>query len=325
LVLILIRLRIRLLRRAIRLHIITVCLIVLRHFDLLNGLIQMQSKVRGSSPPPRNITVTASAVFADNKFMTTWHAIILAFVEGLTEYLPISSTGHIILTSAWFGIATDEFVKNFTVIVQFGAILSVLVVYWRRFFQSLEFYKKLFVAFLPAAMIGLAVKNKIDALLDSVSVVAWAFILGGIVLIWIEKKSSAQPSPQTTDTNRVTYRQAALIGLAQCCAFIPGVSRSAASIVGGLLLGLDRKTAAEFSFFLAVPTLAGATFLKVLKIAPTLDHSHVGLILIGNVISFLVGWAAIKSFIALLTRYGFKYFGWYRIALGILLLALTVR
>lgn len=254
--------------------------------------------------------------------MTLLQSILLAFVEGLTEYLPISSTGHIILTSALLGIESDDFVKNFTVIVQFGAILSVVVVYWRRFFQTLEFYKKLFVAFLPAAVIGLLVKNKIDAILGSVEVVAWALVLGGIVLILIERRQTPQNQESQSTSQEISTQQAFIIGLAQCFAFVPGVSRSGSSIVGALLLGINRKTAAELSFFLAVPTLAGATFLKVLKIAPTITSDQIHFILIGNVVSFVVGWVTIKGFIHFLTRYGFAHFGWYRIILGLILLGI---
>jgi undecaprenyl-diphosphatase len=258
--------------------------------------------------------------------MTLLQAVLLAFVEGLTEYLPISSTGHIILTSALLGIEADDFVKNFTVIVQFGAILSVVVVYWKRFFQSIEFYKKIIVAFLPAAAIGLAVKNHIDAVLGSVEIVAWALIIGGIILVLIERKLPPQTHSDKTEADQnlssISFKKAAIIGLAQCCAFIPGVSRSGSSIVGGLLLGIDRKTAAEFSFFLAVPTLAGATFLKVVKIAPTITSDQIQFILVGNIVSFIVGWAAIKGFISYLTKYGFAHFGWYRIIVGGILLTL---
>lgn len=253
--------------------------------------------------------------------MSTWHAILLSIVEGFTEYLPISSTGHIILTSAFLGIESDTFVKNFTVIVQFGAIMSVLIVYWRRFLQSFDFYKKLIVGFLPAAVIGLLVKNHIDAVLGNVEVVAWALIIGGIVLVFIdryvEKKAQSQAPVQD-----VSFRHSMVIGLIQCFAFIPGVSRSGASIVGGLLLGVDRKTAAEFSFFLAVPTLAGATLLKLIKIAPTITPDQIQILILGNIVSLVVGWLSIKAFITYLTKFGFKHFGWYRIGLGLFLLIL---
>ncbi len=257
--------------------------------------------------------------------MDMLHAFIMAVVEGLTEYLPVSSTGHLIVTSWWFGLEGQQFTKDFTVIVQLGAILAVLVEYRLRFLQSLEFYKKLFVAFLPAAVIGLLVKDQIDAILGSVAVVGWALLLGGVVLIFIDRwqpQGSSSNSQGGEGLKDVSYAQALKIGLIQCFAFIPGVSRSAATIIGGVAQGLDRKRAAEFSFFLAVPTLAGATFIKLLKIVPTLTQDHLGILLMGNVVSFLVGWASIRAFIHYLTRHGFKYFGWYRIALGILILCL---
>jgi undecaprenyl-diphosphatase len=262
--------------------------------------------------------------------MDIFSAIILAVVEGLTEYLPISSTGHIILASSLLGIQNDPFVKDYTVIVQFGAIMSVLVIYWRRFLNpTLDIYKKLIVGFLPAAIIGLSVKNHIDKILGSVQIVAWALIIGGIILIILDRKFS---KTQMTDNNDsvqkenaklnplVSYRQAMLIGLVQCIAFIPGVSRSAATILGGLWQGLDRKSAAEFSFLLAVPTLTGAGLLKLIKAAPTLTADQVQFLIIGNIISFVVGWLTIRAFIHYLTRFGFDKFGWYRIGLGIIFL-----
>ncbi|MCM2278845.1 MAG: undecaprenyl-diphosphate phosphatase [Oligoflexia bacterium] len=253
--------------------------------------------------------------------METWHAILLAIVEGLTEYLPISSTGHIIIASSLLGIHEAPFTKDYTVIVQFGAILSVLVLYWRRFLHSFHFYQKLFVAFLPAAVLGLLLKNKIDALLGNVVVVAVALILGGVVLLFAEKWFS-RPDPRH-DISEVPYPQAALIGFIQCLAFVPGVSRSAATLLGGLSQRLSMKAAAEFSFFLAVPTLTGASLIKLLKALPTLDASHVQVLLIGNVVSFVVGAVTIRGFIGYLTRGGFRWFGYYRIALGLVILGLA--
>ncbi|MCB0362541.1 MAG: undecaprenyl-diphosphate phosphatase [Bdellovibrionales bacterium] len=267
--------------------------------------------------------------------MELTHGILLAIVEGLTEFLPVSSTGHIILTSTLLGINEDDFVKNYTVIVQFGAIASVLVLYWQRFFQSLDFYKKLVLGFLPAGVVGLSLKNIIDDLLGSPSVVAWALVLGGIALIILDRREYGNKSElegnnekqelkeemnskegQSLGELEVSYRQAFFIGLVQCLAFVPGVSRSAATIMGGIWQGLDRKTAAEFSFLLAVPTLTGATAIKLLKIAPTITNDQLGIIVIGNLVAFVVGYLAIRLFIYYVSRFGFEKFGWYRIILG---------
>lgn len=253
--------------------------------------------------------------------MELLHAIILAIVEGLTEYLPISSTGHIILTSAFLGINENEFVKDFTVIVQFGAILSVVVLYWRDLIRSIALYKKLFIAFLPAAVIGFALKNVIQDLLGSVTVVAWSMLIGGVVILLVEKFLPKEKLT-THSTDKVLYKDAVVIGLAQCVALVPGVSRSASTIIGGMLQKLDRKTAAEFSFLLAVPTLGAATAYKLLKIAPHIHSADIKVILMGNVISFVVGAITIKTFVHYLSRYGFKIFGYYRILIGIVLLVL---
>jgi undecaprenyl-diphosphatase len=260
--------------------------------------------------------------------MQSWHAIVLAIIEGLTEYLPVSSTGHMIITSALMGINESAFTKDFTVIVQFGAILSVLVLYWRRFLSSFEFYKKLFVAFLPAAIIGLAVKNKIDVLLGDVKVVAFSLIIGGVILLfvdrWFAKQEERLTHAKAGSIDGLTFAQSVAIGFCQCFAFIPGVSRSAASIVGGLSLKLTRKAAAEFSFFLAVPTLTAATGYKLLKIAKNIEPGQLSILLIGNLIAFVVGVITIKAFIGFLTRRGFFVFGVYRIILGAIILALLM-
>jgi undecaprenyl-diphosphatase len=250
--------------------------------------------------------------------MTYFDVLLLSFIEGLTEFLPISSTGHLIVASHFLGIQEAGFIKSFNIIIQFGAILSVLVMYWRRFLPELEFYKKLFIAFLPAAVIGLLVKNKIDAILDSVTIVAIAFIIGGFILIWSDRYFKDTEASQKIQT--LTWLDCLKLGFIQCFAFIPGVSRSGATIVGGLYLGLSRKEAAEFSFFLAVPTLAGATLVKTLGIIKTLDNSHWGMLLAGIVLSFIFAWFAIRTFISIVSRFGFKYFGVYRILLGIVLL-----
>jgi undecaprenyl-diphosphatase len=258
--------------------------------------------------------------------MEFWQALILAVIEGLTEYLPVSSTGHIILGSAFLGIEGGTFVKDYTVIVQFGAILSVLVVYRERILEALRRGPRVFylltLSFLPAAFFGLLFGKKIDALLGDVAVVAWSLLIGGIVLIFVDRlalrfESALKPSNGLA----ISYRDGVLIGLSQCLALVPGVSRSASSIVGAMALGFTRKTAAEFSFFLAVPTLTAATGYKLLKMGPSLTRENLPLILAGNVVSFIVGILAIKSFIGFLERRGFFWFGVYRILVGALILA----
>ncbi|MBY0424200.1 MAG: undecaprenyl-diphosphate phosphatase [Cytophagales bacterium] len=249
--------------------------------------------------------------------MTIVEAIVLAIVEGITEYLPISSTGHMIIASAVLGMKPDDFSKLFMVNIQFGAILSVLVLYWKRFFQSTDFYFKLFVAFIPAAIIGFLAGDLIDSLLENVTVVAITLILGGIILLFADKWfESSNPD------NSISYPKALTIGFFQCIAMVPGVSRSAATIIGGMTQRLDRKTAAEFSFFLAVPTMFAATAYKLLKGYKLIESSHLSLLLIGNVVAFVVALLAIKFFIGFLTKYGFRLFGVYRIILGTAILVL---
>lgn len=253
--------------------------------------------------------------------MTLLQAIILAIVEGLTEFLPISSTGHMVLTSYLMGIQENDFVKAYEVIIQFGAILAVLVVYWKRFLPNWSFYKKLFVAFLPTAIIGFVVKDYVDVLLGSAQVVAWSFIIGGIILI-LTDKYFAHLNHEGRTTDQLQYKDSVFLGLFQSIAMIPGVSRSAATIIGGLSLGMNRKEAAEFSFFLAVPTLTAATLYKSYKLFKTMDHSQMHLLWIGNIIAFCVAILAIKSFIKFLSSHGFKYFGIYRIIMGVIFLAM---
>jgi undecaprenyl-diphosphatase len=208
----------------------------------------------------------------------------------------------------------------FTVAIQFGAILSVIVLYWKRFFQSLDFYFKLFVAFLPAAVLGFLLNDYIDAMLENVVVVAISLLLGGIVLLFIDKLLDHTGK----ENDEVTYPKALTIGFFQVISMIPGVSRSAATIIGGLSQKLSRKAAAEFSFFLAVPTMFAATGYKMLKyqMAVGFEASDLSILLLGNVVAFVVAMVAIKGFIAFLTKYGFKVFGWYRIVVGVVILAL---
>jgi undecaprenyl-diphosphatase len=252
--------------------------------------------------------------------MSILHAIILAIVEGITEFLPISSTGHMIITAALLGINENDFTKIFEVNIQFGAILAVVVLYWRRFFdfKNLDFYFKLFVAFLPTAVIGLLLNDYIDAMLGSVVVVATNLIIGGLVLLFIDRLFAQNQD----DTVVVTYPKALYIGLFQCIAMLPGVSRSAATIIGGQTQGLSRKSAAEFSFFLAVPTMFAASSYKLLKGYKFIQVQDIQTLLIGNIVAFLVAILAIKFFINFLTKYGFKWFGYYRIIVGTIILAL---
>lgn len=272
------------------------------------------------------------------------HAIVLAIIEGLTEFLPISSTGHMIIYSSLAGIAGNEFTKLYTVDIQFGCILSVLVLYYRRFlpearqgdlstrdapllnwvkslpqrWQTLaDFYAKILIAFLPAAVIGLLLNDFIDSLLENVTVVAITLLLGGILLVFIDKILKDQPKD-----HNITALDALKIGFFQCLAMVPGTSRSAATIIGGMTQGLNRKQAAEFSFFLAVPTMAAASGYKLLKTYKLLQPDDYQILLLGNAIAFVVGLLAIRGFVSFLTRYGFKLFGYYRIALGLLLLGL---
>ncbi|MCF0040900.1 undecaprenyl-diphosphate phosphatase [Dyadobacter fanqingshengii] len=249
--------------------------------------------------------------------MSIWQAIILAIVEGITEFLPVSSTGHMIIASSFMGISHLEFTKMFTVNIQFGAILSVLVLYWKRFFQTTDFYFKLFVAFLPAAIIGFLLNDFIDAMLENVVVVAVSLLVGGIILIFIDRIAN-----DNTREREISYFDALKIGFFQCIAMIPGVSRSASTIIGGMLQGLSRKQAAEFSFFLAVPTMAAAGGYKLLKTYDTIQAEDIKILLIGNLVAFVVAMLAIKFFISFLTKYGFKVFGYYRIILGLILLGL---
>lgn len=251
-------------------------------------------------------------------------ALVLAIIEGLTEFLPVSSTGHMIIASSIMGIASDDFVKLFTVAIQFGAILSVVLVYFKRFFQSWNFYLKLFVAFIPTGILGLLFKSSIDGLLENVWVVAISLLLGGIVLLFVDKWFA---SNEEEGTEEVSFKTGFIIGAIQSIAMIPGVSRSAATIIGGLSQKLTRKAAAEFSFFLAVPTMAAATLKSMWDERELLAESTNNewlLLMFGNVVAFIVAYFAIRTFIGFISKNGFKLFGYYRIVLGILLLVLLL-
>ncbi len=251
--------------------------------------------------------------------MTVFQAIIIAIVEGITEFLPVSSTGHMIIAQSILGVESTDFVKAFTVNIQFGAILSVIVLYWKRFFQTWDFYFKLFVACLPL-IIAYLLEKQIDTMLESVMVVAVALLLGGILLIFVDKWFD---KPEN-DNTPMTYKKALIIGFFQIISVIPGVSRSAATIVGGMSQKLSRKSAAEFSFFLAVPTMFAASALKLIGNYKVISGENINLLVIGNVVSFIVAIIAIKSFIAILTRYGFKWFGYYRIVIGVAIIILLL-
>jgi len=249
--------------------------------------------------------------------MTDLQAVVLAVIEGITEFLPVSSTGHMIIASSFMGIAHDDFTKLFTIVIQLGAILSVVVLYWKRFLQSWDFYKKLFVAFLPAVFLGLLFNDVIDQLLESPLTVAISLVIGGIILLKVDEWFG-----NNTETE-ITYKKALKIGFFQTLAMIPGVSRSGATIVGGMIQKLDRKTATEFSFFLAVPTMLGATVKKLwdyYQDGLSLDEHQLKLLLIGNVVAFIIAMIAIKSFINYVSKNGFKVFGYYRIIIGLTIL-----
>lgn len=249
--------------------------------------------------------------------MSILQAIILAIIEGITEFLPVSSTGHMIIASSFFGIAHQEFTKLFTIVIQLGTILSVFVLYYKRFFQSIDFYLKLFVAFIPAVVLGLLLNDWIDALLESPVTVAISLIIGGLLLLKVDEwfKSS--------NNHEISYLTALKIGFFQCLAMVPGVSRSGASIVGGMSQKMTRTAAAEFSFFLALPTMLGATVKKSYDFYQdgfVLTSDQTTLLIIGNVVGFLVALLAIKTFIGFLSKNGFKLFGYYRIIAGTVIL-----
>ena len=261
--------------------------------------------------------------------MTTIQAFILAIIEGVTEYLPISSTGHMIFASSYFGIQNDDFVKLFQVSIQFGAILAVVALYWKKFFDfsKFNFYIKLACAVIPALVLGKLFDDKIEAVLGDPIPIAIVLILGGIVLLFIDSRFQ---NPTVAVEEDITIKKAVTIGFWQCLAMMPGTSRSAASIIGGMQQGLTRQAAAEFSFFLAVPTMMAVTLYSVfLKTYETTNlkgyelllqsKDNIKLFLIGNVVAFIVAVLAIKFFIGIIKKYGFKPWGYYRIIMGIFL------
>lgn len=251
-------------------------------------------------------------------------SIIIGIVEGVTEFIPISSTGHMIITEKLLGLKEDEFVKMFTIAIQLGAILAVVVLYWRKFFdfKNWHFYLKLLIGVIPAVILGLLFSNKIDELLQSTTTVAFALLLGGIVLVFIDNFFN---HPTIQSEKQVSYLKSFTIGIWQCLAMVPGVSRSAASIIGGMQQKLTRSAAAEFSFFLAVPTMVAATGYKMFKFFREnggISHEETKLLLIGNIVAFVVALLAIKFFIEFLKKHGFRIWGIYRIIIGLILLVM---
>jgi undecaprenyl-diphosphatase len=264
-------------------------------------------------------------------------AIILGIVEGVTEFLPVSSTGHLILATELLGFDAEKWAA-FNVIIQLGAILAIVVLYWRTFWAVLEgmirgnavswrFVRNILIGFLPSAILGFILINKIEALLGNAYVVAIAFVLGGIAILVIEKMVKETP---VVGVAEMPLKTVIGVGIVQCLAMIPGVSRSGATIMGGLSLGVERRTAAEFSFFLAIPTMLGATTLELVKHRDTLmAGAHgvgFGTVAVGFVVSFIVAIVVVRAFVHYISRHGFAPFAWYRIAAGIVALAwLTMR
>jgi undecaprenyl-diphosphatase len=256
--------------------------------------------------------------------MDTLQTIIIAIVEGITEYIPISSTGHMIITEKLLGIPDNDYTKMFTVAIQLGAILAVVVLYWKKFFdfKNLPFYFKLVVGVIPAIILGLLFSKKVDAMLESSTTVAVSLLLGGIILIFVDK---AFKNPTIHSEKETTFLNSFMIGAWQCLAMIPGVSRSAASIIGGMQQKMTRSAAAEFSFFLAVPTMLAATGYKLYKHYSEnggFTTEEIKQLAIGNLVAFVVAMLAIKFFIGFLKKHGFRVWGIYRIVLGIVLLFL---
>lgn len=270
--------------------------------------------------------------------MDLLQTVIIAIVEGLTEFLPVSSTGHMIIAQNLLGVESTAFVKAFTVIIQFGAILSVICLYWRRFFYPeaaskggsywramFNFYARLVVGVLPAVVLGLAFNDAIEENLGNVQLVAWMLIIGGVFMLFCDRifNKGSEDTP-------LTYRRTLVIGLIQCISMIPGVSRSMATIVGGMSQRLTRKAAAEFSFFLAVPTMFGATCLETYKLIShgggslLTQGNNLQMLIVGSIVAFIVAVLAIKFFINYVTKYGFAAFGWYRIVVGLIIIICTI-
>jgi undecaprenyl-diphosphatase len=255
--------------------------------------------------------------------MTLIQSIIIGIVEGLTEFLPVSSTGHMILANSVLGVKQDDFVKTFEISIQIGAILAIVTMYIRRFFKGIEIYKKLLVAFIPTGIVGFAAYHFIKGHLFNYYVVSISLIIGGIILILIDKKISSRTT-KYEEIEKIPIRNSVWVGIIQCLSMIPGVSRAGATIVGGVYNGFDKRQATEFSFLLAVPTMFAASGYDLIKTPIHLDHQELLLMLAGFVTAFIFAWMAVKAFLAFITKYGFKYFGWYRILIGLLFLFLAL-
>ncbi|WP_298156489.1 undecaprenyl-diphosphate phosphatase [Flavobacterium sp.] len=253
-------------------------------------------------------------------------AVFLAVIEGITEFLPVSSTGHMVIFSSFMGIEKDEFTKLFEIVIQLAAILSVVVIYWRKFFdfKRLGFYVKLMIAVIPALVIGGLFKKHIEKMMETPVVIAMMLVIGGVLLLFVDKWFT---NPKITDETQITNKKALTIGFYQTLAIVfPGMSRSASTIIGGMEQKLDRKTAAEFSFFLAVPTMLAATvksIFDVYKHSPeVLNTGNMGILAVGNIVAFIVSYASIKFLISYLTKNGFRIFGYYRILIGLIILSI---
>ncbi len=255
--------------------------------------------------------------------MDILQAIILSIVEGVTEFLPVSSTGHMILASYLMKIHDDAFVKTFEIAIQIGAILAIVMLYYKRFIQGITIYIKLFVAFIPTAIIGFLAYKTIKTYLFNPLGVSLALIIGGVILIWIDKWVVTRES-RYVELEDISYKNAFFIGLAQCVSMIPGVSRAAATIIGGVGNGLNKKQATEFSFLLAVPTMCAATGYDLLKTDATFSPNELMLLAIGLFGAFLSAWLAVRVFIKFVENHGFKTFGYYRIVIGIVFILYMV-
>ena len=251
--------------------------------------------------------------------MTLIQSIIIAIIEGITEFLPISSTGHMIIASTLMKINNDEFVKTFEICIQIGAIMAIMLMYVKKFLSGLNIYFKLMVAFLPTAIIGFLAYDIIKSYLFNPIVVATSLILGGIILIFIDQKVENQQRT-VLEIESISYKNAFLIGLFQCISMIPGVSRAAATIIGGIFNGLNKKQATEFSFLLAVPTMLAASSYDLLKTNIHFNSQEIMILGLGLVIAFVTAWITVKFFLKFISHYGFKHFGYYRIVIGIIFL-----
>ena len=255
--------------------------------------------------------------------MTIFQAIILGVVEGVTEFLPISSTGHLILTSKLLGIADSDFLKSFNIAIQFGAILAVVVLYWKKFLTGTNIWKKVFTAFLPTAIVGFLLYKVLKTfLLSNTLLVVWSLALGGIALILFEMWYARRA---TRGVQELTYKRSFVVGLVQSLAIIPGVSRSGATIIGGLLMGINRQTIIEFSFLLAVPTMAAATAYDLYKSAGNFTFGEFHLLAIGFIVSFIVAWLSIKWLLHFIKNHTFIPFGIYRIIVALIFWFLVVK